>query len=226
MKYLKDISQEQLDKYSTFFENNGYVLIKDILTDEAIEHFNNNITFTDETLKDKLQFGRKHNNELGTSNVIIDFHNETLSFYKRIIGAQFFKTYAFAMEYIKNAEVFPHLDLITNEVSSTTCYYDTGIYPLYICKDFIDNNYNSRYTIKSSELIPEDKRVKIDIRPGDIGIFKGRNHLHWREKLTEDIAVRAILTHYSYTQEGTEEYKNKTSLPVPFENSVCSEIYK
>lgn len=226
MKYLKDISDNSLKEYQLFFKENDYVLIKNILTDECINFFMNEITFDEDTLKDKLQFGRKHNVDMINSDVILDFQKNTLEFYKKIIGDDFFPTCAFAMEYVKGAEVFPHLDFIFNEVSSTICYHDTGSYPLYICNDYIDNNYNSRYSIASSSLIQEDKKSKIDIRCGDIGIFNGRNHYHWREKLNEDIIQRGILSHYGYTKPGTEEYKIKTSKNVPFENSVGSNIYR
>jgi hypothetical protein len=184
------------------------------------------ITFNDATLTDKPQFGRKHNNEFGKLPTILEFQKETLWFYKRILGDAYYATFAFAMEYIKNAEVFPHLDLICNEASSTICYHDTGKYPLYLCKEYVENNYNMRYSIKSSSLIPDDQKIELDIRSGDIGIFNGRNHLHWREKLNEDIIHRGILSHYSYTIGGSEEYKKKTSEDVPFENSVGSDIYK
>jgi hypothetical protein len=225
MKHLKNISENILQEYRYFFKLNDYVLIKDILTEECINLFMNNITFNEETLKDKPQFGRKHNNNFGKLDIILEFQKETLEFYRKIIGDEYFTTFAFAMEYIKDAEVYPHLDLICNEVSSTICYHDTGSYPLYICKDYMENNYNHRYSIGSSSIISEDKKIKLDIRCGDIGIFNGRNHLHWREKLNEDIVHRGILSHYSYTKPGTEEYKIKTSLKVPFENSVQSKIY-
>jgi len=224
MKYLKDLDESILDEYSLFFKKNEYVLIKDILTPECIELFMT-IKFNDVALKSLLQFGRRHNDDFGKSSILDEFQKETLGFYKKIIGEEYFPTYLFAMEYIKNAEVFPHLDLIQNEVSSTICYYDTGKYPLYMCKEYIENNYKFRYTIPSSSVIPEEQKIELDIRCGDIGIFNGRNHFHWREKLNDDIILRGILSHYSFTKPNTEEYKLKTSLNVPFENSIKSDIY-
>ena len=225
MKYLKDIDENTFKEYSLFFKNNDYVLIKDILTPECIDLFMT-ITFDDSTLSDKPQFGRKHNNDFGKLSIILEFQKETLGFYKKIIGDEYYATFAFAMEYIKNAEVFPHLDLLCNEVSSTKCYHDTGKYPLYLCKEYVENNYNHRYSIKSSSLIPDEQKIELDIRAGDIGIFNGRNHLHWREKLNDDIINRGILSHYSYTIGGSKEQQIKTSVDVPFENSVFGDIYK
>ena len=72
MKYLKDISDDILDEYRSFFKLNDYVLIKNILTDEFINLCMNSITFNDDALKDKPQFGRKHNNDFGKSPIILD----------------------------------------------------------------------------------------------------------------------------------------------------------
>ena len=42
--------------------------------------------------------------------------------------------------------MFPHLDLIINEVSSTICFSSNEDYPIFISSNFIENNYNHRYT--------------------------------------------------------------------------------
>ena len=54
----------------------------------------------------------------------------------------------------------------------------------------------------------------------EIDIFNGRNHLHWRNKLNDDIKYKAILSHYSVTKLGTQEYKDKSCQDVPYENSI------
>ena len=218
--FLKDISPIEIEKYNLFFKANDYVLIKNILTDEAINILNNSIEFTNETLKDKPQFGRRHNINMNDDLLIKQYQTETIDFYKKIIGNDYRNTFAFAMEYIKNSEVLPHLDFIFNEVSSTTCYYTDESYPIYISSEYIENNYNHRYSIKNSNLIDDSKKIEINIECGDIGIFNGRNHLHWRNKLEKDIKYRAILSHYGLTEPGSKEWIKKTSQSVPYENSV------
>lgn len=215
--FFKTLSEEDLENYRQFFLENDYVLLKDILTEEGKKRLN---TIEHISLKnDLIQFSRSHSIH-NYDKIVAEYVNDTIDVYKKIIGEQFFKTYAFGIQYKKDNYVNPHLDLITNEVSSTTCYYSEGEYPLYISSDFIENNYNMRYSLKNHDSIPLKKRIKINICCGDVGIFNGRNHLHWRETLKDDINYRAILSHYSYTVEGTEEYFKKLSENVPHENGI------
>lgn len=215
--FLKTLSEEDLGNYREFFLKNDYVLLKDVLTDEGKDYLNK-MEFQS-TSGDHPQFGRNHNNE-DFRYIINEYVSDTLGFYKKIIGEQFYSTFAFAMEYIKDNYVNPHLDLVINEISSTVCYHSDGQYPLYMSSEFIENNYNHRYSLKHHNSIPLEKRIKINIECGDIGIFNGRNHLHWREKLTDDIHYRALLSHYSYTIGGSNEWNKKTSEEVPHENSI------
>ena len=226
VNYLKELDDTKIEEYSTFYKQNDYVLIKDILTPEAINIFRNseNIEWDDETLKDKLQFTRRHNTDMISNNIIKDFQEKTLDFYKKIIDNKLQKTCAFAINYNKDSYVFPHLDLIINEVSSTICFSSNEDYPIFISSNFIENNYNHRYT-EYLENIPIDSIREMNIKPGDIGIFNGRNHLHWRNKQENNINYSAILSHYILTIPGSEEWKSKTILQVPFENSCNGPIY-
>lgn len=128
------------------------------------------------------------------------------------------------MLYGKGNELLPHLDLIQNEISATTCYATEKDYPIYISKQFIDNNYKERYTEDINNIKEEDK-IKINIQVGDIGFFNGRNHFHFRKKLTEDINYRGILTHYSKTIIDSDEWNKKTSEKVPYLNSNGGPLY-
>jgi len=220
IKILKDISEEDIEKYKQFYLDNDYVVIKNILTTEIIETFNNYIKFTSKL--DNIQFNRKHNIDWeGNNNYLINFfQKKTLDFYKSITNNNIYSTFSFAMEYNTDCEVLPHLDLIQNEISSTICYNSEGDYPLYLSNEFIENNYNNRYSLKNSDSIHSEKICKLDINVGDIGIFNGRNHLHWRNKLDKNLNYRALLSHYSITKPDSEEWKAKTKDDVPFKNSI------
>ena len=213
--FFKTLSEEELENYRLFFLENDYVLLKDVLTEEGKEYLNR-VEF-ESTDNDPVQFGRNQR-KIEFQYIIDNYVTETLYIYKKIIGEQFYSTYAFAMEYIKDNYANPHLDIITSEVSSTVCYYTEGDYPLYMSSEFIENNYNHRYSLKDHNSIPLEKRIKMEIGCGDVGIFNGRNHLHWREKLTNDIKYRALLSHYSYST--GEELIKRTSEEVPYENSI------
>lgn len=218
MQYLKELSNEEIESHRLFFDENHFLLLRDILTDEAIELFKT-IEFSDDSLRDRLQFGRRHGLHMTNDEIVQNYHTETLEFFKRIIGEKYFKTCAFAMEYIKGSKVNPHLDFVINEVSTTVCFNTNGNYPIYVDRRFTENNYNFRYTLNSVDEIPEECKVEFCLNSGDIIMFNGRNHFHWRNELTEDITYQAILAHYSFTKGGSEEWKQKMSQDVPKENS-------
>ena len=44
---------------------------------------------------------------------------------------------------------------------------------------------------------PSANIVKLNINVGDIGVFNGRNHLHFRDKVTENLNYKAIIFHWS-----------------------------
>lgn len=222
MKYLKELSEEKILEYRNFLKKNDYLLVKNILTDECINYFNNNIKFGNNL--DELQFGRRHNLKDHSQVICNDYLNESFNTYKKILGEEYYVTYTFAMLYEKGNELLPHLDLIQNEISATTCYASEKDYPIYISKQFMENNYLDRYTEDINNVKEEDK-IKINIQVGDIGFFNGRNHLHFREKLEENINYRGILTHYSKTKEDSDEWKKKTSDQVPYLNSNNGPLY-
>lgn len=222
MKYIRDLSEEEISEYRDFLKKNDYLLIKNILTEEAINYFKDKIKFGDQA--GPLQFGRCHNLKDNSQLVCDDYHIETFNLYKRILGEEYYTTYNFAMLYGKGNILLPHLDLIENEISATTCYASEKDYPIYISKQFIENNYIERYTEDMNNIKHEDI-VEINIQVGDIGFFNGRNHLHFRNKLTEDINYRGILTHYSKTVRNSDEWYEKTSEKVPYLNSNGGPLY-
>jgi len=222
MKYIKDLSEEEINQYRDFLKNNDYLLIKNILTEEAIEYFKDNIKFGCQ--EGPLQFGRCHNLKDNSQVICNNYHTESFKLFKRILGEEYYTTYNFAMLYGKGNILLPHLDLIENEISATTCYASEKDYPIYISKKFMENNYLERYTDDINNIKEEDI-VEINIQVGDIGFFNGRNHLHFRKKLEENINYRGILTHYSKTIRDSDEWKKKTSEIPPYLNSNSGPLY-
>ena len=222
MKYIKDLSEEEINEYRVFLKNNDYVLIKNILTEEAIKYFTDNIKFGENL--DELQFGRCHNLKDNSQVICTDYLEETFKLYKRILGEEYYTTYNFAILYGKGNILLSHLDLLENEISATTCYASEKDYPIYISRQFMENNYLERYTDDINNIKEEDI-VEINIQVGDIGFFNGRNHLHFRKKLEEDINYRGILTHYSKTIKDSDEWKKKTSEKTPYLNSNGGPLY-
>ncbi len=91
MKYIKDLSEEEINHYRDSLKNNDYVLIKNILTEEAIEYLRDNIKFGPQA--GRLQFGRCHNLKDNSQSICNDYHIETFKLYKRILGEEYYTTY-------------------------------------------------------------------------------------------------------------------------------------
>lgn len=171
-----------------------------------------------------MQFGRKHNLKDFSQDICNDYHKESYDLYKKILEEEYYITYAFAMLYGKGNELLPHLDLIQNEISATTCYLTGRDYPIYISKKYIENNYSERNYENIDNIKNEDK-IELNIQFGDIEFFNVRNYLHFREKLEEDINYKGILTQYSKTVLNSEELRKKVKKK-PYLNSSGCPLYK
>lgn len=108
------------------------------------------------------------------------------------------------MKYNENSELLPHYDNYNMPISSNICYFneDKIEYPIYIDKAYFNNPHPFRLTVDDKNGIPKDNVIKINANEGDIVIFRGRNHLHWRDKkYVKDF--RALLFHTEdYTYNG------------------------
>jgi hypothetical protein len=214
IKVFNHISFEKSKELSDFFYKNDYLLLKDILTDEIKNYLKENITFNKHNaLNDPRQFSREHHDE-ECSEIINNFFIIIKPFYEFILKKELTNFIGFSMKYNKDSNCKPHYDNYNMPISSTICFYNEEniSYPLYIDKSYFNNPHPFRMTIFDKAGIPEENKVKIDINEGDIVIFRGRNHLHWREKLpVKD--YRAILCH-------TEDYKyNNKLISYIFENN-------
>ena len=206
IKVFKEISNERASLLCNDFLQNNCVLIKDILTDEIKEYLKNNISFNKHnSINEVRQFYREHNDE-ECGGFIQRFNQQIKLFYEYILQRQLTNPVGFSMKYNENSECKPHYDNYNMPISSTICFYneDNISYPLYIDKAKFNNPHTFRLTVDDKEGIPENNKIKIDINEGDIGIFRGRNHLHWRDKkYVKD--YRAILLH-------TEDYTYNNKL--------------
>jgi hypothetical protein len=219
IKVFNDISLEKSKELSDFFINNDYLLVNDILTNEIKDYLKKNILFDKKNyLTEPRQFFREHHDE--ECGIIINkFYKVIKPFYEFILKIDLTDFIGFGMKYNENSDCKPHYDNYNMPISSTICFYneDKIPYPLYIDKSYLNNPHPFRLTIDDKSGIPEENKIKIDVNEGDIGIFRGRNHLHWREKLpVKD--YRALLCH-------TEDYKyNNKLVSYIFNNGIKADI--
>ena len=206
IKVFSDISLDESKELALFFRLNDYLLLTNILTQEIKEYLRKMITFNNTIASnDKRQFYRDHADD-ECNELIKRFFLKIHPFYEFILKLDLSKMVGFSMKYNKNSDCLPHYDNYNMPISSTICFYneDKASYPLYIDKSYFNNPHPLRLTVDDKNGIPEENKIKIDINEGDIGIFRGRNHLHWRDKLpVKD--YRAILIH-------TEDYKYNDKL--------------
>jgi hypothetical protein len=207
IKVFNDI--ENPSEKADFFIQNDYLLLKDVLTEDIKIYLKDRILFNkphddpSNEINDKRQFYRQHNDLGDEPNT---FMSKLLPFYEFVLNKKLSPFLGFAMKYNSNSELIPHYDNYNMPISSTICYYneDKIDYPIYIDKSYFNNPHPFRLTVDDVDGIPMQNKIKIDLNEGDIVIFRGRNHLHWRDKkFIKD--YRAILLH-------TEDYTYNNKL--------------
>jgi len=219
---FNNISYENALEMALFFKKNDYLLIKEILTEEIKEYLKNRITFDQHNyINERLQFFREHNDD-SCSSLISRFITTIKPFYEYVLQITLSPPVGFGMKYNENSDCKPHYDNYNMPISSTLCFYneDKISYPFYIDTAFFNNPHPFRLTVDDKDGIPEDNKQKIDINDGDIGIFRGRNHLHWRDKkYVKD--YRAILLHtedYTYNGNLVSYMNNNNAVKADIKN--------
>ena len=191
-KFFRELTNQELEFHILEMREKHCTIIRNILTKKGFKYLESNIVFDDFHLGNKAQFFRRHNTEISLPSVD-RFHKDTKNTIKKIIGNEFETSYSFAMEYVKGSELTPHLDLPNNAISATLCYETNEDYEIFIDKDYRENNSLTRI---NSQPRDRNNALKLNIGKGDIGIFNGRNHLHWRNKATDTVSYKALLMHY------------------------------
>lgn len=208
IRLFKHVPREKLQSWVSFWQQNEYLFLQDALTPDAVSLLMERITYEEMAYADDpRQFHRVHNDE-----VCLPFVNRFLlaskNYYSAILSVDIAPAYAFAMKYIKNSDMEPHYDNFNNPISSTICYHFTPEHlsnPIFIDRARFENPYPRRVTIKDRTGIPVENVVEMNLRAGDLAVFRGRNHLHWRNFVSDNMDYRALLLHYS-------DYKYKGSL--------------
>jgi len=198
------ISEDELETKRQELRDTGSAIISEILSVSGLDELNRRIRFGD--VQDNLQGRRKHGTE-DTHQVVEEFHEAIAILLQRVFGDVNVVTYSFALEYNENSSLPPHLELVSNEISATLCFFRDNESELFFDELPQENKYASRYTTSGNYTIPLSRVRRISLRAGDIGIFNGRNHYHWREKSKVPLTWRGILFHFmhNYTKEEHEE---------------------
>ena len=153
----------------------------------------------------KSQFFRAHSID---NSIPIEIMNKLSKHVSDFCGKPVYPSYAFAIEYKQQDKdvMEAHYDTFANPISMTLCIENNGnnstSSPLFIDPAKFNNPFLSRVTISTGHVDIKNK-VGLDLNEGDLGIFRGREHLHWREH-TNSENFKGILIHFfDYSVRGT-----------------------
>ena len=119
---------------------------------------------------------------------------------EQLTNLTLYPTYSYARIYYKNSELQKHLDRPSSEVTVSIC----------ITKD--DTNWPLH--IRDSEGI--DNQIFLDV--GDLVIYSGRKHLHWRDPFTGTSQIQAFLQYVDANgSEAWLKWDTRPKLGLPFE---------
>lgn len=225
---FRDLSKEKLKTLAKLWRERDYVVVENALTDEAIALLDRNITYDSNLAKhDPAQFYRTHNDQ--SCDVFVRrFLAESTAYYSAILAMELQPAYTFAMRYSKNSDMDPHFDNYNNPISSTVCYHFSPgdvSNPIFLDRARFQNPHTHRVTIKDRDGIPPENVIEINLKAGDLVVFRGRNHLHWRKRIVDDLDYRAILLHYFDYRYKDETNWGNESIPLVKHEMINFESY-
>jgi hypothetical protein len=94
------------------------------------------------------------------------------------VEMELYPTYSYARTYYKGSELQKHFDRESSEVTVSVCIQQESNWPLFV---------------KNSEGIIH----QLDLEVGDLAIYSGRKHEHWREPLLNEKHIQCFLQYVS-----------------------------
>jgi hypothetical protein len=117
------------------------------------------------------------------------------------VGMQLYPTYSYARIYYKGSELQRHFDRESSEVTVSICLQKDVDWSLYVKNDHGEIH-------------------SINLEVGDMGIYSGRKHEHWRDPLSGEKQIQAFLQYVDAN--GTSAWLKWDTRPVlgmPFESA-------
>ena len=198
------------------FKKNKYAVLKSVISKELCgfiyKYFLNKrdvakVLFHHKFISPFTEYWGTWNDEQvpNTYSIYSDIAMETLLQHVKPImekntGLKLSETYSYARIYKNGVVLHRHKDRFSCEIS-TTLNLGGDDWPIYLepdetkGKDIEGKEYVSDYT----------KGVKINLRPGDLLIYKGKLLEHWREKFNGDMCCQVFLHYNSSTTKNAKE---------------------
>lgn len=115
------------------------------------------------------------------------------------VGMKLYPVYSYARIYYEGSELLKHHDRESSEVTLSICLEKENDWPLYV-----ENDQGEVHILN------------LDV--GDVGIYSGRKHQHWREPLKGKRHIQAFLQYVDAEGESAWlKYDTRACLGLPFE---------
>jgi len=119
---------------------------------------------------------------------------------EQLTNLTLYPTYSYARIYYKNSELQKHLDRPSSEVTVSIC----------ITKD------DTNWPLHIQDSKGNDNEIFLDV--GDLVIYSGRKHLHWRDPFTGTSQIQAFLQYVDANgSEAWLKWDTRPKLGLPFE---------
>jgi len=132
---------------------------------------------------------------------------------ERQIGIKLNPNYSYARIYKKGDVLHKHKDRFSCEIS-TTMHLGGGCWPIYLEPDASQGGVDEKTgNYKASK----SKGVKVNLKPGDMLVYRGNLLEHWREKFNGEDCGQVFLHYNNVETKGSKEniYDRRPHLGLP-----------
>lgn len=191
------------------FKRDKYLIIKKAISPEIAKFLSNYLSLKKQVLETyikqrfippgALEFGTFSDGQVNESYSIygataFDVLLEKLvPLISKTIGVKIIPTYTYARSYQRGAVLHKHKDRSSCDISATL-FLGGDEWPIY-------------FSIKR-------KKIKIDLKPGDLTLYRGGDLLHWREAFPGNYCNQVFL-HYNHAEKPDRLYDTRPHLGLP-----------
>ena len=185
------------------FENDGYLVVRDFLSTEAISILQSYFLMRYDVIRSSGEFTPETSIlDAGDSYTL---YSDTLAEamllqygpkLARVLEADILPTYTCARIYERDGRLVPHIDRGACEISVTCPVIKSDSSPsvIYIGDVQYDGSIHDRTFYDSPDQIANLNYVaRVELLPGDALLYKGNKHFHWRDPLDADYLIQFFM---------------------------------
>lgn len=165
----------QSSKMNESLQKNNFVIVEEFLHPEMAKHLGEG--FKSDCIKNYVKSDSNVSNApaIYMYPPFVQLLYSKIFFMNELVGEKLYPTYSYARYYQRGAELKPHVDKESCEIS-VTLNLTGDPWPIYMTK-------------------PDGEVAEIFLTPGDAVVYRGMRSEHWREKFSGKECVQVFL-HY------------------------------